>query len=161
MREWRVTTAAAAETDALGRLLGALLPTGTTVLLYGDLGAGKTALARGIARGFGVPEEEPVTSPSYTLMNQYRGRGELNHFDLYRLGDVDELEQLGFADYLSGGGVTLVEWAERAPGCERDALEIHIEAPEMEERVLTVIAHGDEQERLLAEWAQRWAQERR
>lgn len=156
MQEWRVTSFSDAETVALGRLLGELLAPGTVVLLSGELGAGKTCLARGIARGLGVPEEEPITSPSYTLMNHYRGRCELNHFDLYRLGGSAELEELGFGDYLAGAGVTLVEWAERAPGHERDALEIRIAAPTLTERRLTLVAHGSEREQLLDNLAHHW-----
>lgn len=156
MRKWSLRSASTTETDRFGRLLGALLPAGAVVLLRGELGAGKTALARGVAHGLGVSDDEPVTSPSYTLMNQYRGRLELNHFDLYRLGDPDELIELGFADYLAGEGVTLVEWPERAPGCERGALEIIIEVTSPEDRELCLIAHGNVAAEVLALVERQW-----
>ena len=81
------------------------------LLLEGDLGSGKTCFVQGVARGLEVPQEVAVSSPTYTLMNQYRGRVVVNHFDLYRLGSADELIDLDFDDYLFGDGVTIVEWA--------------------------------------------------
>jgi len=81
------------------------------LLLEGDLGSGKTCFVQGVARGMGVPASVAVSSPTYTLMNQYQGRFAIHHFDLYRLGSADELADLDFADYLFGDGVTIVEWA--------------------------------------------------
>lgn len=86
----------------------------------GDLGAGKTALTRGIAAGLGI--EEPVLSPTYTIVNEYRsGRLPLFHFDLYRIGSEDELFEIGWEDYLAQGGVCAVEWSESAGAFERRA----------------------------------------
>ncbi|WP_316347088.1 tRNA (adenosine(37)-N6)-threonylcarbamoyltransferase complex ATPase subunit type 1 TsaE [Desulfuromonas acetoxidans] len=84
---------------------GKLFPAGSLILLHGDLGAGKTCLASGIARGVGVDPDVPITSPTYTLLNCYEGRLPLYHFDLYRLGGEEELEELGFDEYFHGDGV--------------------------------------------------------
>ena len=100
------------ETEALGaRLAGALEP-GAVVAFTGDLGAGKTAFVRGLARGLGIRDR--VTSPTFTIVNEYEGgRLPLFHFDLYRLGSADELFDIGWEDYLARGGVCAVEWSER------------------------------------------------
>lgn len=100
------------ETYALGRRLGEALRPGMVLLLDGDLGAGKTCLAGGILQGLGVAEH--VTSPTYTLVNEYEGRVRIAHFDLYRLDDPEELFDIGFEEYLDGERVVLIEWPERA-----------------------------------------------
>jgi len=102
-----------AETLALGERLGRLLAPGDFVALIGELGAGKTHFVQGVARGLGIDPALPVTSPTYTLLHEYRGRIPLYHFDLYRLGGVDDILELGFAEYFYGDGACLVEWAER------------------------------------------------
>ncbi|HHH84892.1 MAG TPA: tRNA (adenosine(37)-N6)-threonylcarbamoyltransferase complex ATPase subunit type 1 TsaE [Firmicutes bacterium] len=102
------------ETLDLGESLARELPAGAIVLLYGDLGAGKSVFARGIARFYGIPEKE-VRSPTFTLLNIHISlRGAVNHFDLYRIGDSEELFQLGFDEHLEEGAVTIIEWAEKA-----------------------------------------------
>lgn len=93
--------------------LGSFLSPGDFVSLHGELGAGKTRFAGGIAAGLGVDPSVPITSPTYTLMNIYQGRVPLYHFDLYRLHGDDDATGLGFHDYFSGNGICLVEWAER------------------------------------------------
>jgi tRNA threonylcarbamoyladenosine biosynthesis protein TsaE len=113
MSDWLTTTGSEHETLALGERIGRLLEQPQLILLQGDLGAGKTVLARGIARGLGVPERTPITSPTFTLMNHYTARLDLYHFDLYRLSDPDELIELGFDEFAHGSGVALVEWPER------------------------------------------------
>lgn len=113
MDDWRTVTAAPAQTRELGRRLGRLAGPGLLVLLAGDLGAGKTCFAQGVAEGLGVPADSPVTSPTYTLLNIHQGRLPLYHFDLYRLARVDDLEELGYDEVAEGAGVTLVEWADR------------------------------------------------
>ena len=100
------------ETAALGGRLADALKTGRVVAFTGDLGAGKTAFVSGMARALGV--EERVTSPTFTIVNEYEGgRLPLFHFDMYRLGGADELFHIGWEDYLSRGGVCAVEWSER------------------------------------------------
>lgn len=121
-----MTTSSVAETERLGELLGKLLIPPLVILLYGDLGSGKTALVRGLARGLGVPADEPVTSPTFALLNEYRGRCLLHHFDLYRLAGAAEVDDLGFDEYLEPSGVTVVEWAERAALPGGGALTVHL-----------------------------------
>ena len=112
MPSQRFITNSPEETEALGaRLAGALEP-GAVVAFTGDLGAGKTAFVRGLARGLGIRDR--VTSPTFTIVNEYEGgRLPLFHFDLYRLGCADELFDIGWEDYLARGGVCAVEWSER------------------------------------------------
>lgn len=109
------TTRSAGETRRLGERIGRLLAPGDVVALSGELGAGKTQLSRGICRGAGVPDEE-VSSPTFAIVATYRGRLLVNHADLYRIGDEDELHATGFHDLVGRAGATLVEWADRFPG---------------------------------------------
>jgi len=99
------------ETEAMGEMLAQHLVPGSVVAYFGDLGTGKTAFTRGLARGLGCTER--VTSPTFTIVNEHEGRIPLFHFDMYRLGDSDELFDIGWEDYLSRGGVCAVEWSER------------------------------------------------
>ncbi len=101
------------ETAAWGRKLGALLEAGDVVALIGELGAGKTALAQGIARGLGVPEDSYIASPTFTLINEYQGRVPLYHLDFYRIDDPFDCASLGLEEYLGGAGVALIEWADK------------------------------------------------
>ncbi|OQY24209.1 MAG: tRNA (adenosine(37)-N6)-threonylcarbamoyltransferase complex ATPase subunit type 1 TsaE [Desulfobacteraceae bacterium 4572_35.2] len=140
--QYSIQTESAEQTDQLGRQLGRQLMAGSLVLLRGDLGAGKTCLATGIARGLGVAQATPVTSPTYTLMNSYEGRLPLYHFDLYRLSSEDELLDLGFDDYFHGDGVALVEWPERYPELSREALIVDLVYVGDEARQLTVTISG-------------------
>ena len=114
MAEMLTVTNSAAETRELGEQLAKRLEPGDVVLLRGDLGAGKSDLTRGIARGLGV--RETVTSPSFTILNVYEsGRCPLYHFDWYRLESADELYELGLDEYIGGDGIAVVEWPERCP----------------------------------------------
>ncbi len=99
-----------AETEAVGAEFAAKLPDGSVVAFYGDLGAGKTAFVRGMAKGMGI--DAHVCSPTFTIVNEYIGRRELFHFDMYRLGSSDELFDIGWEDYLDRNGVCAVEWSE-------------------------------------------------
>lgn len=98
------------ETEALGEAFGRRVKDGTVVAMYGDLGAGKTAFVRGMARGMGITER--VSSPTFTIVNEYLGDRTLIHFDMYRLGSADELFDIGWEDYLARGAVCAVEWSE-------------------------------------------------
>ncbi|MDY4953497.1 MAG: tRNA (adenosine(37)-N6)-threonylcarbamoyltransferase complex ATPase subunit type 1 TsaE [Candidatus Onthomonas sp.] len=100
-----------AETEAIGQELGASLTPGTVLAYRGDLGMGKTAFTRGLARGLGCTGR--VTSPTFTIVNEYEGRIPLFHFDMYRLEDADALFDIGWEDYLDRNGVCAVEWSER------------------------------------------------
>ena len=99
------------ETEKIGAAMGRIIPAGTVLAYRGDLGAGKTAFTRGLARGLGCTER--VTSPTFTIVNEYPGRIPLYHFDMYRLADSDALFDIGWEDYLAGGGVCAVEWSEQ------------------------------------------------
>ena len=98
------------QTEALGEALGRKLQPGAVVAYFGGLGMGKTAFTRGLARGLGCTER--VTSPTFTIVNEYPGRIPLCHFDMYRLESSDALFDIGWEDYLAGGGVCAVEWSE-------------------------------------------------
>ncbi|MGI5851756.1 MAG: tRNA (adenosine(37)-N6)-threonylcarbamoyltransferase complex ATPase subunit type 1 TsaE [Clostridiales bacterium] len=106
-----INTYSEKDTLKLGKEIGSLAWPGMIILLEGDLGTGKTVLTRGLARGLGI--EEPITSPTYTLIHQYQGRLPLYHFDIYRLNDAEEMYDLGYEEFFYGQGVTVVEWPER------------------------------------------------
>lgn len=134
-----IKTFSAEETRALGARLASALGPGDVVVLRGDLGAGKSEFARGVARGLGIAG--PVPSPSFTILNAYdEGRLPLYHFDWYRVSDPEEIAEMGFEEQLHGDGVSLIEWSERAPEyvpnralliridtAQDDAREIHFE----------------------------------
>ncbi len=108
MRKYHVHSVA--ETAELGRKLGSLLQKGDTICLIGDLGTGKTAFTGGIAKGLGVGGY--ITSPTFTIINEYEGRLPLYHFDVYRIGDAQEMFETGYYEYIEGDGVTVIEWAD-------------------------------------------------
>lgn len=122
-------------TFELGKAIGARIRFGTIIALTGDLGCGKTAFVQGLAKGLGVPADYPITSPTYTLINEYPGRYPLFHIDLYRLENSVDFEDIGLYDMLDGQGVAAVEWAERlSPELLTEALHIHIEFTDDESR---------------------------
>ena len=126
-----------AETEAVGAAFARELPDGSVVALYGDLGAGKTAFVRGMARGMGL--DVRVSSPTFTIVNEYLGARELYHFDMYRLGSSDELFDIGWEDYLSRGGVCAVEWSENvADAFEGDEIEVRITKLSADERKIEI-----------------------
>ena len=123
----------------LGCRLGERLEPGTVVAFTGDLGAGKTAFTRGLARGLGISDR--VTSPTFTIVNEYEGgRLPLFHFDMYRLGSADELFDIGWEDYLRRGGVCAVEWSENVEeALEEDAVRVDIRRGDREnERIISM-----------------------
>ncbi len=103
------------ETHALGRKLGEVLSPGAVLYLTGDLGSGKTMFVKGLALGLGVPDTCYVTSPTYTLINEYQGKCPLYHLDLYRIGDSSEIFDLGIEEMAESGGVMVIEWPDRLP----------------------------------------------
>ena len=126
-----------AETEALGEKLAQQLRSGDIVALYGDLGAGKTAFVRGVARG--LASHSRVTSPTFTIVNEYDGRIPLFHFDMYRLGGADELFGIGWDDYLGRGGVCVVEWSENVEEAfDGTEYTVSIEKLSEDERKITV-----------------------
>jgi tRNA threonylcarbamoyladenosine biosynthesis protein TsaE len=147
-----VVSHAQEETQRLGRLLGERAGPGDLVLLVGELGAGKTCLTQGIAWGLGVLEY--ARSPTFILVAQYQGRVPVNHVDLYRVESVEEALDLGLDDYLCNGGVTVVEWADRALGAFPDErLQVSLEQVDEATRRLRFEAHGARYEELLEEMA--------
>ncbi len=135
------TTRSAAETERLGAALARHLSPGDVIAYRGDLGAGKTAFTRGLARGLGITD--PVTSPTYTIVNEYPdGRLPLFHFDMYRIGDSEELFDLGWEDYLSRGGVCAVEWSENVWDALEHPIVISIEKDESDEDLRHITITG-------------------
>ena len=131
------TTTSPAETEAIGVALGKLLPAGTVIAYRGDLGAGKTAFTRGLARGLGCTDL--VTSPTYTIVNEYlSGRMPLFHFDMYRLASSDDLWDIGWEDYLERGGVCAVEWSENVEDALEGAVSVTIEKLGEDARRITI-----------------------
>ena len=130
------------ETEAIGEALGRTLSPGTVLAYRGDLGMGKTALTRGIAQGLGYTGR--VTSPTFTIVNEYLGETPLFHFDMYRLDDSDALFDIGWEDYLERGGVCVVEWSENvADALPSDAIIVSIARGEKDnERIITVEGGG-------------------
>lgn len=126
------------ETEQFGEQVARKLPRGTVIAYTGELGMGKTAFTRGLARGLGCRGR--VTSPTFTIVNEYEGDIPLFHFDLYRLGSSDELFDIGWEDYLSRGGVCAVEWSENVEDALQDAIRVTIEkdADEPDTRHITI-----------------------
>jgi tRNA threonylcarbamoyladenosine biosynthesis protein TsaE len=132
-----IATASESETAAVGRDLAGTLRAGDVVLLYGDLGAGKTAFVKGLAEGLGVARDE-VSSPTFTLVQEYRGgRLTLFHVDLYRLDDPREIVDLGL-DEIAAGGVLAIEWADKLPAPPAGSVEVRIGHREGDARNLDV-----------------------
>jgi len=129
------------ETVSMGETLGKLVRSGDFIALTGDLGSGKTHFTQGFAKGLGVDPEVCVSSPSYTLLNEYSGRIPLYHFDLYRLDGDGDVRELGFEEYFSGQGVCVVEWADR----------LHAELPD-EYLKISIVLTGDTSRRIEFLW---------
>ena len=126
-----------AETENLGAALGAILPPGTILAYEGDLGAGKTAFTRGLAKGLGCTDM--VTSPTYTIVNEYlSGRLPLFHFDMYRLGSAEDLWDIGWEDYLDRKGICAVEWSENVREALENCISVRIEKISDESRRITI-----------------------
>lgn len=129
-------TSSEEETAAIGERLGSTLRAGDVLLLYGDLGAGKTAFTRGLARGLGASADE-VTSPTFTLVQEYPGRLTLFHVDLYRL-EEREVDDLGLEELILGEGIVAIEWAERWRGRPDDVIEVRFEHAGEDRRRVTI-----------------------
>lgn len=136
------------ETEKLGFAIGQAAGEGDVICLSGDLGAGKTALAKGIALAKGVPESE-ITSPTFAIMNIYQGKDtNLRHFDLYRLNRAEELDDIGFDEYVGGCGITMIEWADLfAEEMPEEYLQINISV-ENTGRKIILEPHGRQYEEL-------------
>lgn len=129
----QIISNSAEETEQAGAEFAASLPGGTIVAFTGDLGAGKTAFVRGMARGLGISGR--VTSPTFTIVNEYEGgKRPLFHFDLYRLESADDLYEIGWEDYLARGGICAVEWSERAPEAMEGCVTVDIQHGEHDDQ---------------------------
>ena len=125
------------ETEKVGAALGAILSAGTILAYTGDLGAGKTAFTRGLAKGLGCTDM--VTSPTYTIVNEYiSGRLPLFHFDMYRLRSSDDLFDIGWEDYLDRNGICAVEWSENVEDAMEEAIRVRIEKLDGDSRRITI-----------------------
>jgi tRNA threonylcarbamoyladenosine biosynthesis protein TsaE len=131
------------ETQELGKKIGVGLSKGDVICVFGDLGAGKTCLIQGIARGLGVNEREYVRSPTFTILLTYQGRLTLRHFDFYRLSEASEIEELGLSEYFLGDGVCAIEWPERLGSLLPERrIEIVLEEISEVERKVSVVVHS-------------------
>lgn len=146
-----VITTSPEQTWRIGELLGSRLGAGDFVCLYGDLGSGKTNFSYGIAQGLDV-QEQYITSPTFTLVNEYQGRVPLYHLDLYRLNDPGELENIGFEEYIDSDGVAVIEWAEKAEDyLPEEHLSIYLAYVDEHSRELGFLAEGERYQKLLDE----------
>ncbi len=135
------------QTRELGRRVGALITQPLNLALIGQLGSGKTVFAKGLATGLGVSDKEPVTSPTYTLINEYTG---LFHIDLYRLNGVDDVEAAGVLELLDGPHICAVEWADQLSEADLgDHLRFEFSAIEEDRRKIEITAHGENAQRIL------------
>ncbi len=138
-----LTSSSPAETRRLGIWVGRHLKPGDVVCLMGKMGTGKTLFTRGIAKGLGVLRVQSVRSPSFTLVHEYEGRHPMYHLDLYRLQGEEELEGIGWEDYLYGDGVAVIEWAEKIDQqLPKERLDVVMVMEGLRRRRLILIGHG-------------------
>lgn len=136
-----IITRSPEDTEQIGAALGKILPPGSVIAYEGDLGAGKTAFTRGLAQGLGCTDT--VTSPTYTIVNEYlSGRLPLFHFDMYRLRSSEDLFDIGWEDYLDRGGICAVEWSENVADAMENAIRVRIQKMDADSRTITI--EGDE-----------------
>lgn len=139
-----VQTKSSAETIRIGKSIGSRLLPGDVVVLVGELGSGKTQFVKGMALGVGVGKPTYISSPSFTLINEYPGRIPFYHIDLFRLGCEKEAEELGLDDYFQGKGITAIEWADKIPSLlPKEMLLIHIVYQGKNTRSLEIIGKGE------------------
>ena len=128
------------DTKKIGRAIGKLLTAGDVVCLYGDLGSGKTCLAQGIIKGLDVAEDKYLRSPTFTLINQYKGRMPACHLDLYRLDNINEIEDIGIEEHIHGDEVVIIEWAERMERLlPEKSIDIHISSININTRKIVIL----------------------
>ncbi len=146
---FEVTLTGEEATERLGQQLASSLRSGDVVALHGELGAGKTCLVRGLAKGLGL-DEGLVASPSFSLINEYPGSVSLFHIDCYRLHPEEAIEELGLEEYMEGRGITAIEWAERVSFLPDNRLEISFRITGPDGRLLKIEAYGDIARRMKA-----------
>jgi tRNA threonylcarbamoyladenosine biosynthesis protein TsaE len=139
----KLTTHSLDETQALGKDIGKILHEGAIFALIGDLGSGKTSFVQGLAKGLDVSEKYYITSPTFTLINEYPGRYRLFHVDLYRIENSFELEELGLYEIINSGNVTAIEWADRLlDDFPSDYIEIKFKILDDQSRIINLTAYG-------------------
>lgn len=144
MRRVKLTSPSEECSLRLGITIGEQAESGDVFALRGDLGSGKTLFARGIARGMGIPPQIPITSPTFTIINEYDGRLHLFHLDLYRLATIEELETLPWRETLFGSGVAVIEWPDRAGALlPEERWDIHFDFLDDDSRLITIAACGE------------------
>jgi len=142
--KFQITTCSLNETHILGQQTGIWVKNGMVIALTGDLGSGKTSFVQGLAKGLDVPDEYYITSPTFTLINEYPGRCPLFHIDLYRLNDPVDVEDIGLYDILHGEGIVAVEWADRLyKNFLSDYMGVHLEILSDESRKIEITANGE------------------
>jgi len=148
--KYQITTRSVDETQKLGEIIGTAVTGGTVLALTGDLGSGKTAFVQGLARGLEVPDDYYITSPSYTLINEYPGRFPLVHVDLYRITDPVDIEDIGLYEILDDNGVVAIEWADRIEQkLLPDSISIHFELTGDKSRKICITAYDVKNANLL------------
>jgi tRNA threonylcarbamoyladenosine biosynthesis protein TsaE len=149
----RVVSHSPVDTQTLGEHLGRLLGAGDVVCLYGELGSGKTVLAKGLAKGLGVSHERAVRSPSFVFIRRYGARVPVYHADLYRLDSPTDLADLGLREILGGDGVAMIEWADKLDmSLPSERLDISLEHRTEETRLITIQPHGTRYRQLIERW---------
>lgn len=134
-----IKSESAEQTFAIGFAVGEKAGDGDVFALSGELGAGKTCFTGGLARGLGVGDQYTITSPTFTLINEYPGRCRLYHFDVYRLNQIGELDDLGYDEYVSGKGVVVIEWAEKiAKALPFGTVSIHFRYVDENKRIISI-----------------------
>jgi len=147
-----IETKSASETVQIGKKIGSRLLSGDVVALVGELGAGKTQFIKGLAAGAGVGKPTYISSPSFTLINEYVGRIPFYHIDLFRLRTEKEAEELGLEEYFQGRGITAIEWADKIPSLlPKEILWIHIHYTGKNSRSLKILGKGKHYEELIKE----------
>lgn len=148
MLEFKINNAK--ETEDLGILLGKKLKGGEVIAMSGDLGAGKTTMTKSIAKGLEINDH--ITSPTFTIVNEYEGRVKLYHFDVYRIGDIEEMYDLGFEEYIYSNAVSIIEWANLIEEIlPKDKINIDIISLDEEKRKVTISGEGEKFESLVKE----------
>jgi tRNA threonylcarbamoyladenosine biosynthesis protein TsaE len=149
-------TRSTSETIRIGKRIGRLLKAGDVVALVGELGAGKTQFIKGLAAGVGIGNPTYISSPSFTLINEYPGKIPFYHVDLFRLKREKEAEELALEDYFQGGGITAIEWADKIPSfLPKEMFSIHIAYTGKNTRSIEMIGKGKRYEELLKEFGLR------
>jgi len=149
------TSSSPEDTQELGQTLGEILKPGDVICLFGDLGAGKTCFAQGVAWGAGFPLDDYISSPTFTLINEYSGKWPIYHLDFYRIKSQEELSDLGYEEYLFGQGIVIIEWADRLDGLlPPERLEVWVRKMNMMQREITVTGIGGRYIDLMENWVE-------